>query len=304
MYKTPAALEMAVKQAAKNSPQDTNRAIASFWRHRLLCRVFANENRSFVLKGGHAMLARTVDARATRDVDLLSKKSSLDAAVEELTRLASTDLGDFITFELSNATPIKAEDEYRSGLSVRFRCLVGAKPIQDVSVDLVVDEVALDSIDIVTPVDRLEVRGIEVCDYAVYPIECALADKVCGIIETHDGRPSSRVKDLVDIVAVATSMTVDGAKLQKRIDTELRARKLSKPDAFDIPAIWKTSHSPAYTKMAKQARLPLEVTSLEDAMTLAKKLIDPAIGSLSNGMSWIPESRQWIKEIRCPNITS
>ena len=36
MYKTPAALEMAVKQAAKDSQQDTNRAIAGFWRHRLL----------------------------------------------------------------------------------------------------------------------------------------------------------------------------------------------------------------------------------------------------------------------------
>ena len=35
-YKTLAALEMAVKQAVKDSPQDTNRAIACFWRHRLL----------------------------------------------------------------------------------------------------------------------------------------------------------------------------------------------------------------------------------------------------------------------------
>lgn len=40
-YKTSASLEMAVKQAAKDSPQDTNRAIAGFWHHRLLCRVFA-----------------------------------------------------------------------------------------------------------------------------------------------------------------------------------------------------------------------------------------------------------------------
>lgn len=41
-YDTPAALEMAVKQAAKDLPRDTNRAIAGFWRHRLLCRVFTN----------------------------------------------------------------------------------------------------------------------------------------------------------------------------------------------------------------------------------------------------------------------
>lgn len=59
-YKTPAALEMAVKEAAKNSPLDTNRAIAGFYFHRLLCRVFSDPDSPFVLKGGQSVLARTV----------------------------------------------------------------------------------------------------------------------------------------------------------------------------------------------------------------------------------------------------
>lgn len=72
-YKTPAALEMAVKEAAKKSPLDTNRAIAGFYLHRLLCRVFSGPDSPFVLKGGQNVLARTVDARATRDIDLLAR---------------------------------------------------------------------------------------------------------------------------------------------------------------------------------------------------------------------------------------
>ena len=71
-YKSAAALEMAVKSAASASPMDTGRAVSAFYFHRLLCRVFAGGNGSFVLKGGRAMLARTVDARATRDINLLS----------------------------------------------------------------------------------------------------------------------------------------------------------------------------------------------------------------------------------------
>lgn len=51
-YKTAAALEMAVRNAAKASPQDTNRAIAGFYFHRLLCRVFSEPEPRFVLKGG------------------------------------------------------------------------------------------------------------------------------------------------------------------------------------------------------------------------------------------------------------
>jgi len=43
-YETPAALEMAVKEAAKASPLGTNPAIAGFCLHRLPCRVFADGN--------------------------------------------------------------------------------------------------------------------------------------------------------------------------------------------------------------------------------------------------------------------
>ena len=62
-YRTPAALEMAVKEAAKKSPLDTNRAIAGFYFHRLLCRVFSDPDSPFVLKGSQSVLAQTVGTR-------------------------------------------------------------------------------------------------------------------------------------------------------------------------------------------------------------------------------------------------
>lgn len=95
-YKSPAALEMAVKSAAKTSPLDTNRAISAFYFHRLLCRVFDGQNDSFVLKGGQSMLARTVNARVTRDIDLVSFHNNLDAALSKLRELAGKDTGDFV----------------------------------------------------------------------------------------------------------------------------------------------------------------------------------------------------------------
>ena len=47
------------------------------------------------------MLARTIDARATRDIDLLSTGDDLGEVVEELKRLAAVDLGDFVTFSFA-----------------------------------------------------------------------------------------------------------------------------------------------------------------------------------------------------------
>ena len=140
-YKTPAALEMAVKEAAKNSPLDANRAIAGFYFRRLLCRVFSDPDSPFVLKGGQSVLARTVDARATRDIDLLARETSVEAAVADPRRLAGIGLGDFISFSFDKAEPIKADDEYRNGMKVWFTPSLGSKPLQAVSVDLAVDEV-------------------------------------------------------------------------------------------------------------------------------------------------------------------
>lgn len=87
------------------------------------------------------MLARTVDARATRDIDLLARETSVGAAVADLRRLAGIGLDDFISFSFDKAEPIKADDEYRSGMKVWFTPSLGGKSLQAVSVDLVVDEV-------------------------------------------------------------------------------------------------------------------------------------------------------------------
>ena len=189
-YKTPAALEMAVKASAKNSGIDTSRAITGFYFHRLLCRIFNDPQHSFVLKGGQSMLARTVDARATKDIDLLYKEQSLEHALSKLETLASTDLDDHMRFMLQSADPIKVEDEYRSGLRIVFQPMLGPKRLQPISVDLVVDKVPLERAEFITPADRVNVEGIQVYDYLVYPVENSLADKLCALTERHDGRVS------------------------------------------------------------------------------------------------------------------
>ena len=105
-YKTPAALEMAVRNAARQSPMDTNRAIAGFYFHRLLCRVFKGDDSHFVLKGGQSVLARTLDARVTRDIDLVSQEESLEEAIADLVQAASIDLDDFVSFVFDRAEQI------------------------------------------------------------------------------------------------------------------------------------------------------------------------------------------------------
>ena len=275
-YRTPAALEMAVKAAAKASPLDTNLAISGFYFHRLLCRVFSEKDRKFVLKGGLSVLARTIDARATRDIDLLAQETELGAAVEELRRLASVDLGDFMAFRFDKAEPIKSDDEYRSGAKVWFTPTLGGKPLQPLSIDLVVDEVDGLAPEVLKPADRLDIDGLPVFDYPIYRAECALADKLLAMLETHNGRPSSRVKDLVDAVVYAKACEIDSTILVERVAKEAATRKVELPKAFAIPASWFENYEASYKKMAKQAKADDVAPNLENAQELARKLYEPA----------------------------
>ena len=292
-YSSPRALEMAVKEAARRSPMDTNRAIAGFYFHRLLCRVFSDSDSSFVLKGGLGVLARTTDARYTRDIDLTTSSLDIDAAVEELKILASKDLGDFVSFGYIGCNPIKAEDEYREGRTITFDVFLGAKRIQTVSVDLVADEIDCGEPDRISPADRVELAGVESCDYLVYPAERAIADKVCGIAERHGGRPSSRVKDLVDIVVYARNVAFGFDVLSAVLKTEISARKLALRRIFSVPPEWGDAQARQYRKLAEQAGIPDRFHDVGNAEVLAKELIEPCLSGQTDLHAWNTEALAW-----------
>ncbi len=44
--------------------------------------------------------------------------------------------------------------------------------------------------------------------YRLYPVANQIADKVCATLADYHGRPSSREKDLVDLVVIAVTQSV------------------------------------------------------------------------------------------------
>ena len=294
-YRTPEALGMAVTAAARRSGMDVGRAISSFYFHRLLCRVFSVPDSPFLLKGGQSMLARTSSARATRDIDLLSREADLGAALSELRELASLDLGDFVRFEFAGSKPIKAKDEYRSGLKVTFVPLLGARRLQPVSVDLVVDQIPCGEPELLTPADRIEVEGVPVFDYRVYPVANSIADKLCGIIETHGGRPSSRVKDLVDLLIYTTNEDLDGDELCHWCRLEARVRGIELPPRFSVPGAWRKHYSKNFEKLVRGTELDVALSSLDAAERLAARMLDPVLSGEARGSSWDCRLLDWVR---------
>lgn len=294
-YKDANSLEMAVKAAARNSEQDTNKAIEAYYVGRLLERVFSEDEPAFVLKGGRGMLARTAKARYTSDTDFLYQGVDIEEAVSELKRLASIDLGDYLEYRFVSADPIAEDQEYRNGYRVVFTpFLGGAKKLNDIKIDLVVNQVPCGVADVIKPVNRLDVTGLPTFDYHVYPVVNAMADKVCAIMQKYsEGRPSSRVRDLVDLVVYITTEWFDGGSLGALIALEARLRKMGVVDAFRIPESWYEVRNKTYAKIATDAKLPEEYRGLDGAEKLVQLCVNDAIALRVDNCVWSPESLRW-----------
>ena len=294
-YKTYRAMEQAVKAAAKTSGRDVNKSIQAFYHDRFLCRVFSADNPSFILKGGQSMLARIPYTRETRDIDLIGRTSNIDEALEELIEAASTDLDDFIEFRFASKRPTDTSQDYREGYTVTFETwLGGISKKGTVSIDLVVDTLPPEEFDVVAPVSRIEIDGIKTFNYLTNTSENRIAEKVCATMQDYNGRPSSRVKDLVDLVTSMLNEKVDASKLSRFIAVECRLRQIKDINQFSIPENWKSTLSRNYAKLAKEANLPSEFSGVKDAEAAVSMWLSPVFSVKALGKTWIPEEQRWV----------
>lgn len=170
---------------------------------------------------------------------------------------------------------------------------MGTKKLQPISIDLVIDEVRGLEPEVLAPVDRLNIEGLPVCDYRVYRAESALADKLLAMIELHDGRPFSRIKDIVDILVYAKTYSIDGATLAERVEKEASARKVAMPEEFAAPLWWKQNGSAQYVKMARQAEVLDLAGNIPGAEEIVNRLYAPCFDHSANMRKWNPQTEGW-----------
>ena len=295
-YRTGVAVERAISDAARRAStpeRDTNRLMREAVFDRFLCRVFAEEGETFVLKGGTGMLARIPTARTTRDIDLAAMERTLDAAIVALRAAALIDLGDHFRFEYRRTEALlEGEGQpYTDGAQVRFDTYIGAAKKDGVSIDLVLGHVPTTPPVTAAPANRLPLPRLQTHDYRLYPLVDQIADKMCaceGVYGLNE-QPSSRVKDLVDLVLIATTQTVEGTDLIHAIRAERARRGLPARNTFTAPATfgrtWRTE--------AVKGNLPREI-DLAAAVALASHLIEPALAATIVGRVWRPEHRRWL----------
>lgn len=297
-YQTPAAVESAIRSAAKKAARNdkslsTQERIRLEYFHRFLCRIFSETpTDAWLLKGGTALLARVPSARATSDVDLFNQRHSLAAALTELRRLAALDLGDFFRFEYVSHTDSLGgkQQAYTEGIRVSFDVYLGVNKKDRLSVALVVKAVVTDTPETIIPSNLLPLPKLPQCKYRLYPLVDQMADKVCATLSVYNGYPSTRVKDLVDLVLLTLTQTIDGGRIEVAITREAASRGLPFPETFTAPPDWDAS----YRKLASPIPDCKDYLTVALATSLVNALLEPVLAGKAKGLRWDPKIRAWV----------
>ena len=297
-YQTPAAVESAIRSAAQKAARNdkslsTQERIRLEYFHRFLCRIFSETpTDAWLLKGGTALLARVASARATSDVDLFNQRHSLAAALTELRRLAALDLGDFFRFEYVSHTDSLGgkQQAYTEGIRVSFDVYLGVNKKDRLNVDLVVKAVTTETPETIIPSNVLTLPKLPQCEYRLYPLVDQMADKVCATLSLYNGHSSTRVKDLVDLVVLTLTQTIDGGSLEVAITREAASRGLPLPETFTVPPDWDAS----YRRPASPIPDCKDHLTVALATSLVNALLEPVLAGKAKGLRWDPGIRAWV----------
>lgn len=258
-----------IRLAAAKRGEDPQRLRRGLVFQRLLARLAQH---GLVLKGGYCLEVRLGDlARTTKDIDLVGRMALArdpDDLLDALEAgLVTPGVDDGFTFRTGVPRPLRDEGTGQPAWRVPVHALVDGTPFADIKVDLVgqVEEVegATEVIVVSPPVTAPGCGPVTVV--AVDPYQHA-AEKLHAYSRIYaGGRPSSRVKDLVDLVLlVDAGLLPSGERLSHRMAVvwELRDGTRPPPDLPDPPASWARDLARLFADLESGPRTLADVRAL------------------------------------------
>jgi len=277
-YATDAAFRSALDTRLRNRARERNISIVRLRKEvifeRWLARLLRVEPEGWMLKGAVAIEFRLRDvARTSKDVDI-EGFDTLEEVNDLFQQCAQLDLGDRFVF---SATTIR-ESKMRDGSIVGTYRLVtelGGLEFDRVHSDVQVGRRPAIRAELVTGPDYLNFAGVPTVAIPTLPLPFQIAEKVHAYTRRYrDGSNSTRVRDLVDLVLIANSLSgqVVTAELASALNATFNERATHEtPSALpEPPADWAIP----YAAEARALGLP---TELKAAHAIAAALVGPAL---------------------------
>ncbi len=289
--RTPAGFRAQLLQRLRNEalrtglpPQRLQQQIAF---ERLLARLALD--REWVLKGGFALQLRYgLRARPTRDVDLRTPREPT-AALDRLRQAtAAAPSTDHFSFEFGE---VAQELQGAPGGSLRVRVVARVAGLEFVTfhLDLSSGDAVVDPPDILRGSDLLQFAGIAPIEFPVYPVPQHLAEKLHAYTLPR-GQENTRVRDLVDLVLIAATETVEADRLSRSVEATFAIRGTHPlPERFPEPPV---SWAQPFAALAAEAAC-LSTTELREGYTLAAQFWNPFLSGGAAYQVWLPHERHW-----------
>lgn len=291
-YATPVAFRQALtarlRTLAENSRWELHQLQRQFVYDRLLERLYLMDD-GWIVKGAVALLARDLGVRASLDIDVYRAKEA-DAAEADLREAARRDLGDWFRFEIGPRQPVA---DGATGVRLPVTAYVGATEWGSFHVDLVGSDLRmLGEPDDVPALAQVGIPELEQRGYRAYPLVDHVADKIAATIERYGSsreQPSTRYRDLVDLVAIAEGATVDAEQQLRSLASEVERRGISLPETFDAPdrALWEQGFA-----TEAQRSVLASAPTLDQALAIVRPFVDPLLTRTATGR-WDNERREW-----------
>jgi hypothetical protein len=288
-YATPAAFRRALTDRLRAAPSpwplaDLQRQFAY---DRLLVRLYLLDD-AWIVKGATALLARGVAVRHTIDIDVY-RPVGKDQAEHDLRAALTLDAGDWFHFEAAPSIPIM---EGTLGVRIPVNAKIGTATWAGFHVDLLADNVRMTGLpDEVPSLTRIDMPGLVHRPYRAYPLVDHIADKTCAILERLGParRPSSRFKDLIDLVVLVAHATPTAAAQRAALVSEAARRGFPLPSHFEVPDL--TLWTAGYAAEAKRARR-FTTRTLDEALAAVRPYLDPILSDTATGR-WHPDRAAW-----------
>lgn len=265
-----AALEARLGARSRDAGADLNRLRRRVVFERMLARLEAAEPGCWILKGGMALEVRWHDrARSTRDMDLAARHpltTGVDARAALAGPLAVDADHDRFRFTVGDARDLQVDEAGRPGWRFPVEATLAGRQFAAVRVDLVIRETEISGTERLRLPGALAFAGIAPCEIEVVDRSQHFAEKLHALTRTCTSRPSTRVRDLVDLVLLIDDGLQPDARLYDTVVHVFEART-SHPvpgELPDPPPDWPVR----YRELADD--LDVSAATLNDAMHLLR----------------------------------
>ena len=255
---------------------------------RFLARLLEHQPDKWILKGGYSLQLRLGNrARTTKDIDVFTKvqKEKIQSSLRDA---GSLNLEDWFEFEVSKSTRSIAVGF--GGERYHIRALLDGRTFDQFIIDVGLDDLMLGDIEhLITP-PLLAFAGFQPTVLPCYSIVQQIAEKFHAYTRPRSTGESTRVKDLVDILILASIDRIDAKELLTALRGTFDSSKTHRMpmDFPDPPAAWVRS----YRRMADEVGLGF--TTLEEGSHAAKVFLNPILMGEAKG-SWNPADWSWQK---------